>query len=132
MPIGPNSFLSLLTFPQFWDGASLSVRFLCLPKGDPFQPLRPGLSPFTTANLVFEANMIGSLARLPQPADATPTGPLVMEGPPLYTWFIFVSVLYLIASDFFQVARLVAFIQFWRVLAVQAHAPSAQDPIRVK
>jgi hypothetical protein len=56
----------------------------------------------------------------------------VMEGPPLYTWWIFVSVLYLIASDFFQVARLVAFIQFWRVLAVQAHAPSAQDPIRVK
>ena len=56
----------------------------------------------------------------------------VMEGPPLYTWWIFVSVLYLIASDFFQVARLVAFIQFWRKLAVPAHAPSAQDPIRVK
>jgi hypothetical protein len=32
---------------------------------------------------------------------------------------VVVSVLYLIASDFFQVARLVAFIQFWRGLAVQ-------------
>jgi hypothetical protein len=37
-----------------------------------------------------------------------------MEGPPLYAWWVVVSVLYLIASDFFQVARLVAFIQFWR------------------
>jgi len=55
-----------------------------------------------------------------------------MEGPPLYAWWAVVSVLYLIASDFFQVARLVAFIQFWRGLAVQAHAPSAHDPIRVK
>jgi hypothetical protein len=42
-----------------------------------------------------------------------------MEGPPLYAWLAVVSVLYLIASDFFQVARLVAFIQFWRGLAVQ-------------
>ncbi|RZU40812.1 hypothetical protein [Edaphobacter modestus] len=83
MPIGPNSFLSLLTFPQSWDGASLTVRFLCLPKGDPFQPLQPGLPSFSSANLVFEANMIGSLARLPQPADATSTGPLVLDGPPL-------------------------------------------------
>jgi hypothetical protein len=36
----------------------------------------------------------------------------VMEGPPLYAWWIFVTILYLVASDFFQVARLVAFIQF--------------------
>ncbi|HEY6376317.1 MAG TPA: hypothetical protein VIX90_12415 [Edaphobacter sp.] len=83
MSIGPNSFLSLLTFPQFWDGASLTVRFLCLPKGDPFQPLQLGLPSFSSANLVFEANMIGSLARLPQPADATSIGPLVLDGPPL-------------------------------------------------
>jgi hypothetical protein len=89
MPIGPNSFLSLLTFPQFWDGASLTVRFLCLPKRDPFQPLRPGLPPFSTANLVFEANMIGSLARVPLPADAISTGPLVLEGPPLQKVEIF-------------------------------------------
>jgi len=41
-----------------------------------------------------------------------------MEGPPLYVWWAIVSVLYLMASDFFQVARLVAFIQLWRGLAV--------------
>jgi hypothetical protein len=37
-----------------------------------------------------------------------------MEGLPLYWWWAFVTVLYLVASDFFQVARLVAFVQFWR------------------
>ena len=36
----------------------------------------------------------------------------VMQGPPLHAWWAFVSILYLVASDFFQVARLVAFIQF--------------------
>jgi hypothetical protein len=39
-----------------------------------------------------------------------------MEGPPLYAWWVVVSVLYLAASDFFQVARLIAFIQLWRGL----------------
>ncbi|WP_158751924.1 hypothetical protein [Acidobacterium sp. S8] len=39
----------------------------------------------------------------------------VMQGPPLFIWWTLVSVLYLAASDFFQVARLVAFIRFWRL-----------------
>jgi hypothetical protein len=39
----------------------------------------------------------------------------VMQGPPLYIWWAIVTLLYLAASDFFQVARLVAFIQFWRL-----------------
>ncbi len=39
----------------------------------------------------------------------------VMQGPPLYIWWAIVSLLYLAASDFFQVARLVAFTQFWRL-----------------
>lgn len=39
----------------------------------------------------------------------------VMQGSPLYIWWAGVSVLYLVASDFFQVARLVAFVQFWRL-----------------
>jgi hypothetical protein len=38
----------------------------------------------------------------------------VVQGTSLYAWWAFVSVLYLIASDFFQVARLVAFIRLWR------------------
>jgi len=39
----------------------------------------------------------------------------VMQGPPLYVWWATVTLLYLAASDFFQVARLVAFIRFWRL-----------------
>lgn len=37
-----------------------------------------------------------------------------MQGTPLYLWWGFVTVLYLVASDFFQLARVVAFIQLWR------------------
>ena len=40
----------------------------------------------------------------------------VMQGPPLYIWWSLVTLLYLASSDFFQVARLVAFVQFWRLL----------------
>jgi hypothetical protein len=36
-----------------------------------------------------------------------------MTGTPLYLWWAAVTVLYLVASDFFQVARLAAFVQFW-------------------
>lgn len=39
----------------------------------------------------------------------------VMTGLPLYLWWGFVTVLYLVASDFFQVGRLAAFVQLWRV-----------------
>ena len=81
MPIG-TARLSLLPFPQEWDGTSLVLRFLCLPKGDPRAPLMPGLPAFTAANLVFEAHLIGSLARLPLTGDATPSGPLVIGHPP--------------------------------------------------
>ena len=33
-----------------------------------------------------------------------------------YAWWIFISILYLAASDFFQVTRLVAFIDLWRAV----------------
>jgi hypothetical protein len=44
----------------------------------------------------------------------------VVQGPPLYAWWVAVTLLYLIASDFFQVARLVSFIELWRALSTQA------------
>ncbi len=37
-----------------------------------------------------------------------------MAGTPLYLWWALVTVLYLAASDLFQVARVVAFVEFWR------------------
>ena len=80
MPIG-SARMSLLPFPQWWDGASLTLRFLCLPKGDPQQALKAGLPAFQDANLVFEAELIGSLAHLPLTASATPVGPLVPDAP---------------------------------------------------
>jgi hypothetical protein len=38
-----------------------------------------------------------------------------MTGAALYLWWAMVTLLYLIASDFFQVARLAAFVQYWRL-----------------
>jgi len=40
----------------------------------------------------------------------------VASGTPLYVYWGFITVLYLAASDFFQVARLAAFIEFWKAL----------------
>jgi hypothetical protein len=51
--------------------------------------------------------MVFSAIPLPFTAD--------MSGTPLYLWWAFVTLLYLVASDFFQVARLAAFVDFWRV-----------------
>jgi hypothetical protein len=81
MPIGPAR-LSLLPFPQFWDGNSLTVRFLCLPKGDPLlTPPKAGMPVFAAANLVFEAKLIGGLRHLPVSGNSTPVGPLILEPP---------------------------------------------------
>ena len=38
-----------------------------------------------------------------------------MSGLALYLWWMVVTLWYLLASDFFQVARLAAFVRFWRV-----------------
>jgi hypothetical protein len=49
--------------------------------------------------------MVLSAIPLPFTAD--------MSGTPLYLWWAFVTLLYLVASDFFQVARQAAFVDFW-------------------
>jgi hypothetical protein len=48
-----------------------------------------------------------------------------VSGATLYVWWAAVTVLYLVASDFFQVARIVAFVELWAP-AVRPTAPSAQ------
>jgi hypothetical protein len=79
-----TSSLNLLAFPQHWDGAGLlTVRFLCLPQGDPEEPLQPGEISFASANLQFEARLIGSLDHLPRAADALAVGPLLLDEPPV-------------------------------------------------
>lgn len=47
----------------------------------------------------------------------------VMYGAALYAWWAAGTVLYCIASDFFQVARLAAFIQLWRAYKVMPSIP---------
>jgi hypothetical protein len=73
-----------------------------------------------TAKLV-EVNLVLGIVRLalivlalvfsaiPLPFEAD------MTGAALYAWWALVTLLYLVASDFFQVARLAAFVQFWRL-----------------
>jgi len=48
-----------------------------------------------------------------------------MQGPPLYMWWAAVTVFYLIFSDFFQVARLAAFVRLWRAYHPQPETPVA-------
>ena len=45
-----------------------------------------------------------------------------MQGPPLWAWWAFVSVLYLGASDFFKMARVLAFVEFWRAARLSEEA----------
>lgn len=46
----------------------------------------------------------------------------VIHGSALYLWWAGVTVLYLIASDFFQVARTAAFVELWKIYAAPAPA----------
>lgn len=41
----------------------------------------------------------------------------VVTGDALHLWWVLVTLLYFIAGDFFQVARLVAFLRFWKLAA---------------
>jgi hypothetical protein len=36
--------LTLMTFPQHWDGATLELRVLVLPRGNPLEPLADGIA----------------------------------------------------------------------------------------
>ena len=51
----------------------------------------------------------------------------VMTGTGLYAWWIFVTLLYLAASDLFQVARLVAYVEFWRAEAQPVSGLASQQ-----
>ncbi len=57
--------------------------------------------------------MVFSAIPLPFEAD--------MSGTALYLWWAIVTILYLVANDFFQVARLAAFVNFWRTYSLLAH-----------
>jgi hypothetical protein len=46
-----------------------------------------------------------------------------IHGSALYVWWAGVTLLYLVASDFFQVARIAAFVELWKVYAAPAPKP---------
>ena len=48
----------------------------------------------------------------------------VVSGAGLYAWWAVVTVLYLVASDFFQVARVAAFVELWGLYVPE------DDPVR--
>jgi hypothetical protein len=83
----PTFKLSLLTFPQRWDGASIRLRILVMPQGDPLLPLLTGVPPapdspaFADAKLKFVAELIPSLDALPTPANTTAHIPLTTTPP---------------------------------------------------
>lgn len=77
MSTTPSFVLSLLAFPQRFDGTSIDLRILVMPAGDPLSPLIAGVLPapdspaFADAAPSFVAELIPSLADLPAPGAAT-------------------------------------------------------------
>lgn len=67
--------LSLLAFPQRWDGTSLDLRIAILPRGNPLSPWFAGVPAFADARLSLTAYVVAGLDSLPagrDPADAVP------------------------------------------------------------
>ena len=81
--------LSLLAFPQRWDGAQLALNILVVPVGDPTaaNAISPTVSPapptpaFAAANLALDARLIGSLDQLPDVTAAHKTFALGVAAP---------------------------------------------------
>ena len=88
MATNPTFKLSLLAFPQKWDGNAIHLRFLVLPQGDPLIPLLTGVPntpnspPFADAKLKIVANLIPSLDALPHPSNVTAQVQLTVAPPP--------------------------------------------------
>jgi hypothetical protein len=91
--------------------------FACLGRSLRLGPLT---SKLVEANLVLGIVKL-ALVVLAMVFSATPLPfTSVMVGTPLYLWWAAVTLLYFAASDFFQLARLVAFVRFWRIYNVAA------------
>lgn len=73
--------LTLMSFPQSWDGRAITLRILVLPRGNPFNPLIPGAPAFAAAALRLNAVVIPSLDRLPTALDALPPQELALQQP---------------------------------------------------
>jgi hypothetical protein len=87
MATNPTYQLSLLAFPQSWDGANIRLRILVMPQGNPLSPLLTGVAPapdspaFADAKPRFVAQLIPSLIALPAPGAVIAQVPLTTSSP---------------------------------------------------
>ena len=78
MAISPNK-ITIMPFPQHWDGTSIKLNILVLPHEDPLAPFAINVPPgvnapaFAEAKLVFNALVIDNLNAMPAPGDVTNT-----------------------------------------------------------
>ena len=78
--------LVLLPYLQRWDGATLQLRLLVIPRGNPLDPLTAGSPNFPSANFVFDTFLAPGLDTLPAPGGAailTVASPVVPTALPL-------------------------------------------------
>jgi len=79
--------LTIMSFPQSWDGTVIKANILVLPHENPLIPFTSGIpsgvdsAPFATANLKFNAMLINSLDNMPAPAGVTSVAPLTTTPP---------------------------------------------------
>lgn len=80
--------LTMMAFPQRWDGDTIALSILVLPHEDPLAPFAENVPPgvtapsFAAASLKFQAMLIDSLDMMPRPADVTHTVGLDTAPPP--------------------------------------------------
>ncbi|HYF31645.1 MAG TPA: hypothetical protein VD993_11040 [Chitinophagaceae bacterium] len=69
--------LTLMSFPQHWNGSVMKLNILALPHEDPLAPFAVDVPPgvtapsFATAQPVFSIKIIGSMDMMPTPLDVT-------------------------------------------------------------
>jgi hypothetical protein len=79
--------LVLLPYVQGWDGATLTVRLLLIPRGNPLDPLDAGAPPFPDARLVLDVHVVPGLDTMPAlggPPTVTMPEPVVATATPLF------------------------------------------------
>ncbi len=86
--MNPNQRFSILAFPQFFDGANLTLHIVVLPRDH--NPLLPAIEPnlaagpapaFADAQLAFTANVFDGLGVFPNEAPPVPGLPLTTAAP---------------------------------------------------
>jgi hypothetical protein len=79
--------LVLLPYVQSWDGATLTVRLLLIPRGNPLDPLDTGAPSFPDTHLVLDVHALAGLDTMPTlggPPTVTVPEPVIATATPLF------------------------------------------------